>query len=324
VSPNLDILRALAVMCVFFSHLYKAYLNAQTDLSSHLGMLGIILFFVHTSLVLMQSLERNGVTERSMLKQFYLHRIFRIYPLSITCVLLAYTLGGPWTTGQLLSNLALTMNLTYSEEMVRGLWTLPIEVQMYLALPFLFIWFRDKPTYWLLGLWMVSIPFAAVQPMVIGRLDVLTFVPCFLGGVIAWKLGSRNKISGWVWPLFLAGAISLWFLAGNEKGVFLLRWPFCLAIGLAIPWFQESRIVWLNAAAKLIAKYSYGIYLTHIAAMDFAFRTMSHEPPPVQWIVLMVLVILLPLLAYHLIEHPMIQLGRSLTERRPALNQAVS
>jgi peptidoglycan/LPS O-acetylase OafA/YrhL len=38
-----------------------------------------------------------------------------------------------WRWFEYLSNLCLTTNLTYTDNMVGGLWTLPLEVQMYVA-----------------------------------------------------------------------------------------------------------------------------------------------------------------------------------------------
>jgi len=54
-SPNLDFLRASAVLLVYFFHLF---ITTSTRLPDYLGQFGVLLFFVHTSLVLMFSLER--------------------------------------------------------------------------------------------------------------------------------------------------------------------------------------------------------------------------------------------------------------------------
>ena len=82
-SPNLDFLRASAVLIVYLFHLI---ITTNTRLPDYLGQFGVLLFFVHTSLVLMFSLERIEATEGSFFLTFYLRRLFRIYPLSIFCV----------------------------------------------------------------------------------------------------------------------------------------------------------------------------------------------------------------------------------------------
>src|SRR6266404_7493565 len=90
---NLDLLRSLAVLSVFFSHLVEIVTHHETEVTWHLGQIGVLIFFVHTGLVLMQSMERLGLDGRALFLTFYVRRWFRIYPLSMFCVLLAYSFG---------------------------------------------------------------------------------------------------------------------------------------------------------------------------------------------------------------------------------------
>jgi len=59
VSANLDFLRATAVLLVLAQHLCKRMHVDQIGwvATSSLGLFGVLLFFVHTSLVLMYSME---------------------------------------------------------------------------------------------------------------------------------------------------------------------------------------------------------------------------------------------------------------------------
>jgi peptidoglycan/LPS O-acetylase OafA/YrhL len=313
-NPNLDFLRSVAVLCVFLAHLYDIFTRTHTDLSFRIGQLGVIMFFVHTSLVLMLALDRSKLTGKRLFKEFYLHRLFRLYPLSIVCVVLAWlTPNSSWTTVELISNLTLTQNLTYSASMVGGLWTLPLEVQMYVMLPFLFIWLRGRPVYWVFGVWLLSLPFAIVQPMITGRFSVIAYIPCFLGGVIAWRMMGRKMLPGWLWLFAVAIIPVLW--VGSEGNNMYPRWAFCLVLGLAIPMFREMPWRSLNSMSKLIAKYSYGVYLSHIATMTIAFRVLDDQPVFIQAAVCVVLATVLPLMSYHLIEHPMIRLGKTITNK---------
>lgn len=321
-SPNLDFLRAIAVLCVFFAHLYET-LAGRHILSHHFGQLGVIMFFVHTSLVLMMSLDRSKLVGRPLFHEFFVSRFFRLYPLSIVCVLISYFIpDSVWSVRQLITNLALTQNLTYDRVMVGGLWTLPLEVQMYLMLPFLFLWLRDKPISWVFVLWAVAIPIALVQPLVSGRLTVLGYVPCFLGGVIAWRMKNRNVLPGWMWPIGMMVAALPWMI--SEGNQFLPRWITCLALGLTIPLFREMPDSWLTTISKTIAKYSYGIYLTHVAALVIAFSRMSGYPMYVQVAAFAVIAITLPLLAYHLVEYPMIKFGKRLLAKRAPPSEQIA
>jgi peptidoglycan/LPS O-acetylase OafA/YrhL len=316
-SPNLDLLRAVAVSCVFFSHLYESVIRGHTQISHHFGQLGVILFFVHTSLVLMQALDRSELTGAARAKEFFIHRAFRIYPLSVVCVTIAYLApGASWSLGDLAANLTLTMNLTYAPAMVGGLWTLPLEVQMYLALPVLYVLLRGRPFIWTVGAGIVGLVLAETIPLISKRLDAFEYVPCFFGGIIAWRLGmQRGSLPSWLWLLALVFASLPWMLSpGNTMGP---RWATCISLGLAIPWFRESASAHLNAIAQTVAKYSYGIYLTHAVALTVAFKLLESEPAIIQGTVFALMAVTLPLAAYHLIERPMIRYGKKLTARRP-------
>jgi peptidoglycan/LPS O-acetylase OafA/YrhL len=323
-NPNLDLLRAVAVMCVFCAHLYDAVTNTHSDASWHVGQLGVLMFFVHTSLVLTQSIERRGIGGSRMFGQFYLLRFFRIYPLSIVAVGLAYLVGaGAWSARDAAANLTLTQNLFYAEDAISVLWSLPLEVQMYLVLPFLFIFLHRRRTVWpVLAIWVLAIPIAIGWPMISGRLSILGYVPCFLGGVIAWKMKGFEKLPGWSWPGAMGASTLVWMVATREHDMYF-RWVFCLILGLTIPWFREIRFVQLRKAAAIIAKYSYGIYLSHKAALGIAFDGLAGAAFGIQFAVFLLFAILLPVAAYHLIEHPMIEVGKRLASRR-FLQAAVS
>ena len=102
-STNLDLLRAVAVLCVLAAHLIlcqfdtghwhmRGYDFWKLQLTE-LGHVGVLLFFVHTALVLMLSLERTKA--RQLTLNFYIRRVFRIYPLSILCVVAVVLLRVP-------------------------------------------------------------------------------------------------------------------------------------------------------------------------------------------------------------------------------------
>jgi peptidoglycan/LPS O-acetylase OafA/YrhL len=99
-STNLDFLRSVAVLCVLGFHINLYFLKIhyiQHDnfrgIDFHqVGQWGVLMFFVHTSLVLMFSLERMQLryAGESLFVPFLTRRIFRIYPLSLFIV----SLGG--------------------------------------------------------------------------------------------------------------------------------------------------------------------------------------------------------------------------------------
>src|SRR5262249_15824707 len=92
-SFNLDLLRTVAVILVLAQHLLNRFYFAKLGLASPpIVTFGVLIFFVHTCLVLMYSMERSGLESFPLASNFYTRRIFRIYPLSILAVLTAVAL----------------------------------------------------------------------------------------------------------------------------------------------------------------------------------------------------------------------------------------
>jgi peptidoglycan/LPS O-acetylase OafA/YrhL len=313
----------VAVLFVFTGHLHDLVTHTRSELAFRFAQIGVLIFFVHTSFVLMLSLERSDYRGGAFFGSFYLRRFFRLYPLSIVCVAVAYAfsvapdLDMPfrhWTLRELAANLTLTTNLTYTDEMVGGLWTLPLEMQMYVVLPVAFLLCRGRPVPFALGLWALSIPIAIAQPHVIGRLTVLAFAPCFLAGVVAWRLSLRVRRSmpGWLWPVVFAVTWAI-FLLSSRESVMYFRWAFSLCLGIALPFFAELQFNWLRKLAHVVAKYSYGIYLSHYAIILFVFRMPIADLW--QWVVFVPIMVGTPFAMFHLIEQPLIRVGQRLTRR---------
>lgn len=320
-SANLDLIRA--VLCVLGGHLHYFVTRHETELSWHFGQIGVIIFFVHTSFVLMMSLDRTKLAGPPLYWSFYLKRFFRLYPLSIFCVTVAFVLGVTpeptepfrhWSLVEYASNLTLTSNLFYITPMVGGLWTLPLEVQMYAALPFLHRIAKQRTVAFLLVCWALSVPLAMLQMRITMRLNVVAFAPCFVAGVISWRLSTlrSRSLPGWLWPFVFVASWGV-FLVSSQSRIMYYRWAFALVLGLLIPLFQEISYRPLIKVSHIIAKYSYGIYLTHIALILFCLGLQT--TPVVRWLVFVLLMTAVPIALFHGLENPMIRAGQSLSAR---------
>jgi peptidoglycan/LPS O-acetylase OafA/YrhL len=319
-SANLDFLRSAAVLMVLVNHVTRHY---HFDRFDDIGLFGVLLFFVHTSLVLMYSMHRSPLTGFALVKDFYVRRFFRIYPLSILAVLTAVALHlhadgrglsfGPRPSAlEFVSNLLLIQNLTYSSSIIGPLWSLPLEVQMYLALPFLFLW--KKRSFWkLLVLWLAC-GLLGHFPQTIPALawfSLLIFVPNFLPGIMAFTLPEKRSIPSYLWPPFilLLAAVFLW-MPSRRVGA-----EMCLLLGVALPRFREITFRPLKFVSRRIATYSYGIYLGHSFFIWFALTRHN------SWVLFWLMWLIIPVVLYHALEHPAIELGRGLAERISAAPQ---
>ena len=332
-SPNLDLLRTFAVLFVLFDHTVKfsGYPFLGPVEMHKLGIFGVLLFFVHTALVLMMSLERLAETARgwTLFASFYVRRFFRIYPLAVAFLVFIVALKIP--SGNLepgyieyraadawkfVCNLLLVQNLThhFRGNIISQYWTLPLELQMYAALPFLFLALKAiRRTGVVLVLWAGIALAAAWLQGTKFHVQILEYVPNFMGGVLAFTLLGRIRPSlpGRLWPLLLAGATAFYVLHPTKP----FGWIACAVIGAAIPLFREIRSTGVASFAKMIARYSYGIYIGHMLCIWLAFQKLHDASAWIQWPVYAALLALLPPALYHFIEKPGIALGVRLARR---------
>jgi peptidoglycan/LPS O-acetylase OafA/YrhL len=340
-SPNLDILRAVAVLVVVVDHLVPTLRFHGFEvprlvqlLTMHIGHAGVLAFFVHTSLVLMYSLERTGgAGDWAWFGRFYLRRGLRIYPLAITCVVAVVTLGLPeasWkelrapTGEEVAANLMLIQNLWTGHSVLTPLWSLPYEVEMYVVLPVLYLVARRGDALrWLAGFMVAAtIGGYVFRKLQDGHMNLAAYVPCFLAGVACYALRDRiaPKLSGRWWPLVAPGAVVAYCVAHTVSGplIYWFGWIYCIGIAMLIPLFADSRIHWLNRAAKRVAIYSYGIYLLHVPALHIVFSLWQSGSLVLKLVVFVAITAVLAIVAYHAIEAPLIRLASRGTQvRRP-------
>lgn len=148
---SLDVLRATAALMVFSYH-------CTTELGSHLstpikptltsGNLGVQLFFALSGYLIYATLQkgdrRSGTTATWAL-QFWVKRIFRIYPLylaSVFVVLVVHPDLWKWTTSEnVITHLLGIHSLIRNHHgAINGsLWTLSLEIQFYMVAPFVYL-----------------------------------------------------------------------------------------------------------------------------------------------------------------------------------------
>lgn len=329
-SPNLDLLRTIAVLLVVLSHA-SPFIGGQDLVDSFnfytFGRVGVALFFVHTSLVLMMSIERHGAGALP----FLVRRFFRIYPLSsfmvIVVALLHTRFDEPVDAATVISNVLLVQNFTGHISIPDQLWTLPFEMNMYLFLPalFLLVTRTRRPLLWvaLLCACALSLGFVLFFTIWHARTDAVTplhYIPCFLPGVLAYALRKRWHATWSPVVLFSFVAVAavsvpmlVTYYGFPETPLF---WVMCTVLGLLIPACRQITSRPLARASHVVATYSYGIYLTHVLALWLGFAgLMASQPGYAQWGMSLLMLAGLPFAVYRVVEEPGVRFGRKLADR---------
>ena len=335
-SSNLDALRSVAIVTVLIDHLIPT-LHHQLGFGStqllaftaHIGQAGVLAFFVHTSLVLMFSLERMTARNKSVTLDFYIRRFFRIYPLSWAAIALALTLSIPsntWRTPEIMSNdiiianIMLIQNLYTKKQVLQPLWSLAYEVQMYVVLPFLFfITRRPFGSYYIMLLTAVFSALGVFISFKTGHLNMAAYVPCFLAGVLCYSTRHLKikLLPGALWlPLMvIMVAAYSWFQQTEPEPVYWQGWIYCLALAAFINLAHDSTSRRLNWGTHQIAKYSYGLYLLHVPVLHLIFNVPDINTPWLATILLFSLTLGASIISFHLLENPFIEMGRRLSTR---------
>jgi peptidoglycan/LPS O-acetylase OafA/YrhL len=263
----------------------------------------------------MLSLERDPAIGR-----FYVRRAFRIYPLAILCVGIVLAFKIPATpeapfrapsTLLLLSNLALLQNLIGHASISAPMWSLPFEVQMYAVLPFLR---KLKTSFVIAMIFCFGVLGWEVQNFT-GHSNILAYIPCFLCGVLPYSLRFKIRpfLPSSVWIVFLLAWISVFALTDLSLPV---TWLATFILGLSIHCFRDSTSNAWNSVVRLISKYSYGIYLSHLPLMWVVFFVLPPLNLTVSLLCWLATTLATAIVVFHLLENPMIQMGSRLAYNR--------
>jgi len=317
---NLDLLRTAAVLVVLVAHCLPKSPPQQAA-----GHYGVLMFFVHTALVLLLSLKRQmgapGLTVR-----FYMQRVFRVYPLSVLCVLVTLAFRISWPDAvytprsgvSIMANLLLVQNFLHERVSISPpLWSLPFELQMYAVLPAVFWILRKRGMFGAVCLAAGSMALATIEALTnpFGGLFVTRFIPCFIGGAFAYCMYNwKRRLYWWLWPVVIA-SLGLFYGINAQIQTVPGDWATCTALGLLVPMFREVPRGLLSKAAVLVARYSYGIYLSHAPLLWLCFQRLAILPAAIRWAVFGALICITPVVLYHLIEEPTIRVGKALSFR---------
>ena len=304
--PELDIVRFIAFLLVFLSHeipstpdsrvdsILKGFAPVAYTISDACGF-GLSLFFVLSAFLICELLLRERATAGTVgIKQFYIRRILRIWPLYYLGlaigVAVALLPGGHrgdvvymgWFSIFMASWYLITHGET-SNPML-PLWSISVEEQFYLFAPWIVKYLNRKALY---GFCAMLILVANVWIYCLGRIkvtrEVIWYNPfvqfeCFAAGILLC-LVLRGRLPGfalWQRLMLMAGSLSCWFyacyglhtrFAGLENPG---SWPLIGGYALASLGCVLMLLAFLGISPRLLpgwaiflGRISYGLYVYH-------------------------------------------------------------
>ncbi|EXJ15775.1 acyltransferase family protein [Imhoffiella purpurea] len=343
-NPIIELARGLAAWMVLTAHYSKLVISGPSLLSFMWS--GVDLFFVISGFVFAPLLLSGGFA----LGPFAIRRLFRIYPLYLFSLLL-YALMTPGDPSKPLYFVKHLLFLGTTESAREAFffnpayWSLPVEVEYYLALPLL-AWLLRGRILWVvlllvlfLGLRLVIVSgatsFSAPDPnlLTIFRFHLPGILIEFLVGVLLyWAYRRCNATGGGRWPTAaLAAGVALWlvlalfFAYRGDPGInasLLLRSYFsflaALSYGLILFWMLmrvRCRGPLCMRIALTLGALSYGVYLLHILVLRLYEGSELDLPGPYAYLLCSAAVVALAGIAHVLIEQPMRDYGRALAAR---------
>ena len=265
---ELDSLRGIACLMVFFFHHSIRFNPDDTHWAFHYGYLGVDLFFMISGFVIYLTLDRTKDW-----KDFVFHRFSRLYPAYWLCVLLTFLAINlsPFSTEKL-PNYMLIFNMTMFQHWVGikdidlAYWTLNLELSFYVFMLFAYLSgylkaYRAIVILMMLPLWLRAIIPAASEPL----FHYLTFFRAghlFGAGIIFYHLyKSEGRLS------IVDGILLLLCLLTQP----LWRAPFNLIELLHVLVFfviffllAKNKLAWIKVRVLLFyGQISYILYLIH-------------------------------------------------------------
>lgn len=342
--PDIDGLRAIAIVSVVLFHAFRDYFNG--------GFIGVDIFFVISgfliSTILFSGLEKNQFS----IVQFYIKRVRRIFPALITVILA--TIFFAWFVlfsdelarfgRHLTSGISFVSNFVFWRESgyfdsasetkpLLHFWSLAIEEQFYLFWPILlaFLWKSRvgvlKPIVAIvLVSFVLNIVFLENHPIAAFFLPVTRVWELVVGGLLAYislyrpTVFSRQQNVQSVFGFLL---LIFGFLFIQEGYDFPGWWALLPTLGTFFI-ISAGPNAWLNQkilSNKMmiwVGNISYPMYLWHWPLLSFAYIIGNGHISHTQLIAIILLTIVLSWLTYLFIEKP-IRFGQYKSQAIPVM-----
>jgi peptidoglycan/LPS O-acetylase OafA/YrhL len=304
--PALDGLRGVAILLVLFLHNF-GFMNYF-----FFGWLGVDLFFVLSGFLITDILL-STVHQRNYLSNFYLRRIFRIFPVFYLALILCLFVIPPASQGKIdasyyqvnqvwlwtfLQNWLFIFKAPHGTPILLHTWSLAVEEQFYLLWPITILLIR-RPR-WLLLFMLSLLIFTGVaryyvwskeiEDLAYGSLYTFTRIDGLcIGSMIAIMLRvNRDWLRRYsTWIVLLMAAINFSFYFINNSNGFSLPYlafvgytTFAVLFGLLVYEAVAGRSmliqrIFTNKILGFFGKISYALYVFHWPVYLLCFDFLS-------------------------------------------------
>jgi peptidoglycan/LPS O-acetylase OafA/YrhL len=321
-TNNFTALRLLLALLVVFGHFMTLPgLAPATGIFAY-AHFAVSCFFVVSGYLIFASFDK-----RPAIGDFYIRRLFRIYPLYLAVVvvqalIMAVLAGGiVENSSELLRYLGLNLMMAnflahdigglldglHNPGINPSLWTLKIEFAFYLLLPLLWVLTRRFGLWFLLLLYVASAAYVAIT-LHYGMDTLAKQLPgqmrFFVVGMALSRYHDRLKFPTWA-GIIVAGALFLLCNSYYESPFIIPLYPLLAGLIMFIFVFRLPLI-------PLPFDISYGVYLLHGPLIQFSLLLGIFMDTTGFLLLLLASVLLLALAAERLIEQPGIELGKRL------------
>jgi peptidoglycan/LPS O-acetylase OafA/YrhL len=296
---QLDSIRAIAVLLVIIWH----WVPRTTVISKlHTGGLGVDIFFVLSGFLITQILldnrnkaENSQVPRKTVLKNFYVRRVLRIFPIYyltiLAIIILNHRLSLLATRSEIVSDLTYINNFyVYFRKMWPAasphFWSLAVEEQFYLMWPLLMLFLPKK---FLLASIAGFITIGVVSQLMVsdyqfGYVLTNTCFDCFgMGALLAYMVVYKTKglskfhklASGFALIGLVVLALDWHYNLSIRFGRFIHAILSVWVISYIVIFKDRKTLLIRLLSNKLIigiGKVSYGIYLYHVLYLYLGYK----------------------------------------------------
>jgi peptidoglycan/LPS O-acetylase OafA/YrhL len=357
--PQLDGLRALAVSIVLLHH----WVPNSYQPVEHLGRLGVLLFFVLSGYLITgillecRALVQSGVESSGYaLKQFYIRRFLRIFPIYYAILLAGWLLHDNVIRDTIWWHVSYTSNIYVAlrgdwRTPISHFWSLSVEEQFYLMWPALILCLplRKLPST-IIALVLAAPLFrgigslAGLNPVAIWVLSPACLDTLGSGALLAmaqqWPsqvphcLRGKSRWLAWIGLPLLLGMMALCRIEG-ETALYLALYDSSAAMVFValVAWASRGISGIVGKALEwppitYLGRISYGVYLLHLFVFTGINKLTSRLVASEESLYLIPLLILylsttllLAGLSWHFLEAPLNDLKRFFPYQRAAFEE---